>query len=231
MELEGKERLERLLDGKEAVIFDFDNILVDSEPYHFEAYNEVFSKYGHTLDRDEYWREWTSKGGGAEGEIARYDLDLDPDDIRREKDPIYTRFCRTKIEMFPSAKEIVGMLGTAGFVLAIASGSYERDIRTIIEKNGVENSFSAVVGKDDIERTKPDPETYLKACSLINIHPSSCLAVEDAEKGVISAKEAGMDVIVVETEITRGFDFSGADLVLQDLDRLGEMLKEILPDQ
>ena len=228
--MEGKDRLERLLEGKEAVIFDFDNILVDSEPYHYEAYNEVFSRYGHTLDREEYWREWTSKGGGAEGEIARYGLALDPDDIRSEKDPIYSGFCRTKIEMFPSAKEIVEILGDAGVMLAIASGSYERDIRIIIEKNGVASRFRAVVGKDGIERTKPDPETYLKACSMIHVDPSSCLAVEDAEKGVIAAKDAGMDVLVVETEITRGFDFSGADLVLQDLDRLGEMLKEILLD-
>jgi beta-phosphoglucomutase-like phosphatase (HAD superfamily) len=228
IELDRKRTLAELIEDKKAVIFDFDNILVDSEPYHYKAYNIVFSKRGHTLDRDEYWLEWTSKGGGAEGEIARHNLLMDPDDIRSEKDPIYSEFCRTSITMFPDAKEIVEAFHRAGYTLSIASGSYERDIRTIIVKNGIESYFSAVVGKDGIQRTKPHPETFLKACSLIEIPPSDCLAIEDAEKGVRAAKEAGMDVIVIETELTRGFDFSGTDLVLPDLGGLRAALDEIL---
>ncbi len=227
--MERKNKLAQLLEDKKAVIFDFDNILVDSEPFHYEAYNIVFAKRGHELDREEYWLEWTSKGGGAEGEIARYDLPMNADDIRSEKDPIYSEFCRTRIVMFPEAREIVETFHRSGYTLAIASGSYERDIRTIIAKNGIESYFAAVVGKDGIQRTKPHPETFLKACSLIDTRPADCLAIEDAEKGVRAAKEAGMDVIVIETELTRGFDFSGADLVLPDLGRLRADLDEILP--
>ena len=223
-----KQTLAELLDGKEAVIFDFDNILVDSEPFHYEAYNIVFSKRGHSLDREEYWLEWTSRGGGAEGEISRYDLQMDPEEIRSEKDPIYSEFCRTSISMFPEARGIIEACHRAGYTLAIASGSYERDIRTILARNGIESHFAAVVGKDDIKRTKPHPETYLMACSLIDVHPSACLAVEDAEKGVRAAKEAGMDVIVIETDLTRGFDFPGADLLLQDLGELKTELEEML---
>jgi beta-phosphoglucomutase len=222
--------LSGLLEDKKAVIFDFDNILVDSEPYHYQAYDIVFSKRGHSLDRNEYWLEWTSRGGGAEGEIARHDLQMDPDEIRREKDPIYSEFCRTSISMFPGAAEIIEALHRKGYTLAIASGSYERDIRTILASYRIEDYFAAVVGKDGIRRTKPDPETYLKTSSLIRTAPPLCLAVEDAEKGVRSAKEAGMDVIVVETDLTRGFDFSDADLVLSDLAELKAVLDEILSD-
>ena len=220
--------LDRLLSGKKAVVFDFDNVLVDSEPYHFEAYNIVFSRRGHELDREEYWLEWTSKGGGAEGEIARHELPMDPDEIRSEKDPIYSDFCRTSIEMFPAAREILSTLASAGYTLAIASGSYERDIRTIIESNGVEGHFSAVVGKDGIKRTKPDPETYLEAARRLGIPPGSCLAIEDAEKGVRSAHGAGMEVIVIGTDLTRNLEIEGADLTLQNLDELRSMLREIL---
>ena len=222
------EILGRLLAGKKAVVFDFDNVLVDSEPYHFEAYNTVFAKRGHILDRDEYWLEWTSKGGGAEGEIARHGLPMDPDEIRREKDPIYSEFCRTSIEMFPAAREIMASLAGAGYTLAIASGSYERDIRTIITSNHIEDLFSAVVGKDDIARTKPDPETYIEAARRLGISPASCLAIEDAEKGVKSAHGAGMEVIVVMTDLTRGLAIEGADLTLRDLDELGSALRELL---
>jgi HAD superfamily hydrolase (TIGR01509 family) len=220
--------LGKLLVGKRAVIFDFDNVLVDSEPYHFEAYNIVFSKRGHTLDSEEYWLEWTSKGGGAEGEIARYGLPMDPDEIRSEKDPLYSEFCRTSIGMFPAAGQIIAALAGAGYELAIASGSYEHDIRTILAANRVEHLFSAIVGKDGIKRTKPDPETYLEAAERLGIPPASCLAVEDAEKGVKSAHGAGMEVVVVLTDLTRDLGIGGADLTLQGLDELGAALREIL---
>jgi len=226
--LSTSEILGGLLAKKRAVIFDFDNVLVDSEPYHFEAYNIVFSKRGHALDRDEYWLEWTSKGGGAEGEIARYGLRMDPAEIRREKDPIYSEFCRTSIEMFPSAVEIVEALAGAGYTLAIASGSYERDIRTILAANSVEHLFGAVVGKDRIERTKPDPETYLEAARRLGMPPASCLAVEDAEKGVRSAHGAGMEVIVVLTDLTRNLGIDGAELTLGNIDELRNAIREIL---
>lgn len=222
------EILGRLLAGKKAIVFDFDNVLVDSEPYHFEAYNIVFSKRGHALNRDEYWLEWTSKGGGAEGEIARHNLPMDPDEIRSEKDPIYSDFCRTSIEMFPAAGEILSSLSGAGYTLAVASGSYERDIRTILASNRIEGLFEVVVGKDNIANTKPDPETYIEAARRLGIPPGSCLAIEDAEKGVKSAHGAGMDVIVVMTELTRALEIDGADLTLRDLNELGSLLREIL---
>ena len=155
---------------------------------------------------------------------------MDPDEIRREKDPIYSEFCRTSIEMFPGAVEIVEALVKAGYTLAIASGSYERDIRTILTANRVEHLFEAVVGKDGIARTKPDPETYLEASRRLGIPPASCLAVEDAEKGVRSAHGAGMEVIVVLTDLTRNLSIDGADLTLRDLDELGDALREILGD-
>ncbi len=217
--MEKLETLKNILAGTEAVIFDFDNIIVDSEPYHYAAYAAVFALRGHEIDREEYWREWTSRGGGAEGEIERYGLDLDPAAIRREKDPIYAEYCRSgTVRPFPPALEIVKAFKRAGYTLAIASGSYERDIRAICAGHGIENDFSAVVGKDHIRRIKPHPETYLRAAEKIGVPPSRCLAIEDAEKGIRSAKDAAMSVIVIETPITRGLPLEGADLQLSSLD-------------
>ncbi len=228
--VEKSETLKRILADTRAVIFDFDNIIVDSEPSHYEAYAAVFARKGHDLDREEYWREWTSRGGGAEGEIERYGLDLDPVEIRREKDPIYAELCRNgSVRPFPEAFTIIRALRDAGYVLAIASGSYEGDIRAILSAHGIESDFSAVVGKDGIERIKPHPETYLTAAATIGVPPRYCLAIEDAEKGIRSAKGAGMRVIVIETVITRGLPLDGADLKLSDLDEFASLIKEVLP--
>ncbi len=224
--------LRRLVAQSSAAVFDFDNVIADSEPYHFEAYRRVFEKRGHVLDRDEYWREWTSHGGGAEGEIARHHLDMDPSEIRAEKDPIYAAFCRSgEIVLFPEALRVVEAFERAGLVLAIASGSYERDIRAILHANGAEGLFSVIVGKDGIARYKPHPETYLLAAERLGIPPARCLAVEDADKGVKSAKGAGMSVILIETDITRSLGIAGADLACAGLGELHALLMEILREK
>jgi HAD superfamily hydrolase (TIGR01509 family) len=220
--------LERLLASASAVIFDFDNVIVDSEPFHYEAYASVFARRGHTIDRDEYWLEWTSRGGGAESEIRRYRLALDPNEIRAEKDPVYSAFCASgAIKPFPEAVGVIEALRRAGFTLGIASGSYERDIRAILAANGLLTHFAAIVGKDGVKRFKPHPDTYLLAAEALGAEPARCLAIEDAEKGVTSAREAGMRVILIETPITRDLRLRGADLKLSSLGELRDLLEEI----
>lgn len=210
-----------IIDGTKAVIFDFDNVLVDSEPFHYMAYARVFGSRGHTLDRDEYWLEWTSKGGGAEGEISRHGLAFNPAMIRVEKDPIYSSFCMSgEIPFFPAALKIIEGFHAYGHLLAIASGSYGRDIRALLSGAGLEDLFRAVIGKDGIEKTKPHPETYTRAVAALGLGAAECFAVEDAEKGVIAAHKAGMKVVTIETEVTKGFDLGASDLHLSGLDEL-----------
>jgi len=222
------ERLAGLLTAAEAVIFDFDNVIVDSEPYHFEAYRKVFAEEGHTLDQEEYWMEWTFRGGGAEGEISRHNLDLDPDYMRSKKDPVYSAFCDGgDIRVNPEAGEIITQLKRMGLTLAIASGSYTRDIMSIIRRNGLEDYFDAFIGKDLVSNTKPHPETYIQAAGSLDKPPSCCLAVEDAAKGIVSAHRAGMPVIAVETEITRGFDLEEADITFASLAEFADTLAAI----
>jgi beta-phosphoglucomutase-like phosphatase (HAD superfamily) len=220
------DKLAALLKGRSSVIFDFDNVIVDSEPYHFEAYSRVFAEEGHRLDREEYWMEWTFRGGGAEGEISRHGLDLDPDFIRSKKDPVYSEFCDGgAIRVNRPSLKIIEALRDMGYILAIASGSYTRDIISILRAGAMEDYFDAVIGKDQVSSTKPHPETYLAAASSLKKEPAQCLAVEDAAKGIISAHAAGMPVLAVETEITRGFDLGEADLVFSSLEELAEAVR------
>lgn len=220
--------LKRLIESSSAAIFDFDNVIVDSEPYHFEAYARVFAKRGHSLDRDEYWLEWTSRGGGAESEIERYKLRMEADEVRAEKDPIYGGFCSSgAIKPFPEALGIIDALRQRGLTIAIASGSYERDIRAILGANALEHYFSVIVGKDHIARLKPHPDTYIVAAEKLGVEPARCLAIEDAEKGIRSARDAGMRVILIETPITRDLELDGADLALSSLAELRDLLEKM----
>jgi HAD superfamily hydrolase (TIGR01509 family) len=197
------------------VIFDFDGVLVDSERFHYRAYNAVFQKYGHTIDETEYYKYWTSLGLGPAGEIERHGLSIDPLAIRREKRPIFSEYCRDgTIRFFPEAREFVDRLWRAKKTLAIASGTMGSDIEAILENEGVRDRFASVVGSDTAA-LKPSPEGFLTVLREVGASAADAVVVEDAEKGVGAALAAGLPVVVVRTTETRDIDFDGADLVLE----------------
>jgi HAD superfamily hydrolase (TIGR01509 family) len=220
--------LARLLDRARGIIFDFDGLLADSERYHFLSYSEVFARHGHTIDEKEYYKYWTSLGHGARGEIERHGLDLDPADIIEKKRPIFSRYCRDgSIRFYPEAREMVKLFADSGRKLAIASGSHRADIEAILENEGLRRLFPVIVGKDDVSRTKPDPEVFIKTIGLLELQAGDCLVLEDAEKGLQAAKAAGIPIIVVRSPETRAFDFPGADLVVDGLDEMMKLTGEI----
>lgn len=196
------------------MILDFDGFLADSEKYHFLSYQEVFARHGHAIDETEYYKYWTSLGHGARGEIERHRLDLDPEAIRREKVPIFTRYCEDgSIELFPEAKEFLDILWAQGKKMAIASGSATHDIRAVLRNGGVSDRFETILGSDIVAAIKPAPDIFLKTLRTLALPPTACVVFEDAEKGMFAAIEAGIPVVVVRTRETADFDFSRADLV------------------
>jgi HAD superfamily hydrolase (TIGR01509 family) len=211
-------------------ILDFDGFLADSERYHYLSYTEVFARYGHKIDETEYYKYWTSLGHGAKGEIERHNLDLDPMAIREEKVPIFSRYCRNgSIRLFPEANELLQVLNATGKTLAIASGSFAPDILAVLENAGVDDCFEAILGSDTIPGIKPAPDVFLKALEVIGMEAADCVVFEDAEKGMSAAIEAGIPVVIVLTEQTKGFDFSRADLVADSLAELVDLAKRSTP--
>jgi HAD superfamily hydrolase (TIGR01509 family) len=226
MSTDSEQKAKSLLSKAKGIILDFDGLIADSEPFHYKAYNAVFEKYGHTLDPDEYWVEFTSKGKGIQGEIERHNLklDADPDEMRKQKFEIYSQFCRSgEIKLFPEAKKFVELLRER-YKIAIASGSFEHDIRAILKNAGTENLVSIILGKDPSRREKPYPDIFLKAAEQLGLAPSECLVVEDALKGLTAAKEAGIPCIIVRNHLNMNIDFSEADLALPGLSNFNSYL-------
>jgi beta-phosphoglucomutase-like phosphatase (HAD superfamily) len=212
------------------VIFDFDGVLVDSERFHYLAYNAVFQKHGHSIDETEYYKYWTSLGLGPKGEVERHGLSIDPAAIRREKRPIFSEFCRNgTIRFFPEAREFVDLLWRARKTLAIASGTMGSDIDAILENEGVRGHFAAVVGSDTVAALKPAPDIFQRVLSDVRASPREAVVVEDAEKGVGSAIAAGVPVVVVRTKETRAIEFTGADLVVESHQELVELARRTFP--
>jgi HAD superfamily hydrolase (TIGR01509 family) len=221
-------RFARLFSAR-VIIFDFDGVLVDSERFHYQSYNAVFQKYGHTINQTEYAKYWTSLGLGPRGEIERYRLNIDPLAIRREKRPIFSELCRNgTIRFFPEARELVDRLTRAKKTLAIASGTMRVDIEAILENEGIRDRFASVVGSDTAA-LKPDPESFLHVLREVNAKPSDAVIVEDAEKGVGAAVAAKIPVVVVRTPETSAIEFVGADLILESHAELIDFARRMFP--
>jgi len=216
---ERRQTLKTLLDRCEAVILDFDGLIADSEPFHYRAYNEVFERYGHSIDAEEYWVEITSKGKGIQGEIERYNLKLDvkPEEMRQQKFEIYSRFCQNgDIKLFPEAKQFIESL-KGRFKVAIASGSWAHDIRAILKNENADSLVQTILGKEPPRPEKPSPDIFLEAAQELNLPPAKCVVVEDALKGLTAARDAGMFCIIVRNRLNQNIDFTGADLILESL--------------
>ena len=217
---------EKLVGQARGLIFDFDGFLADSEKYHFLSYKEVFARHDHHIDETEYYKYWTSLGHGAKGEIQRHDLDLDPLAIRKEKIPIFSRYCEDgSIELFDEAKDLLDIFSKTDKTMAIASGSATYDIEAVLRNGGVTDTFKTILGSNIVDRIKPAPDIFLRALEEIDLRPDECVIFEDAEKGMLAAIDAGIPVVIVLTRETSGFDFSRADLVLDSHTELLELAR------
>lgn len=220
------QRLHTLLDSCKGIILDFDGLIADSEPFHYKAYSEVFQQYGHTIDPDEYWVEFTSKGLGIQGEIDRYNLQLDvkPEDMRKQKFEIYSRYCQSgEIKLFPEARKFIEKIN-GRFQVAIASGSWAHDIRAILQNAQADSLVQTILGKAPPRPEKPFPDIFLDAARELEVAPEQCLVVEDALKGLTAAQDAGMACVIIRNPLNLNIDFSQADVVLDNLSEFIQVL-------
>jgi len=230
-ELARRERFTSLF-SVPVIVFDFDGVLVDSERFHYAAYNAVFKKYGHSINEAEYYKYWTSLGQGPAGEIERHRLALNPRHIRGEKRPIFSEYCRNgTIRFFPEAREMVARLWRAEKTLAIASGTTLPDIEAILKNEKLKGRFAAIAGSDTVSLLKPAPDIFLHVLRALGVPPSQALVVEDAEKGLYGAIAAEIPVVIVRTPETRTIDFSAADLVLDSHAELVDMVRRTFPER
>jgi len=188
-----------------AVLFDFDGVLVDSEPLHFRAMRQALVAEGFTIDEQEYWRHLLAHDdrGAIRIALERHGVPYDGARIealtRRKAEAFEAELA--DIAFFPGARELVLSLSRE-LPVAIASGARRVEIEAILKAGGLRDAFSAVVGIDDVSRSKPDPEPYLTAMRRLNdrapgLQPAHCLVIEDSTTGIAAGLAAGMKVLAV----------------------------------
>jgi beta-phosphoglucomutase len=215
-----------------AIVFDFDGVLADSEPLHFDAFRRVLAAHGVTLTREDYDAKYLGfDDAGAFGAILR-DRGQSPDAaaieaLVEEKLHVFEDVVGNRNVLFPGASDCVRRLG-ASLPLAIASGALTQDINLILSGTGLRDAFDVVVGAEHTPRSKPHPDPYALAVRLLQERgrvPSGpaaaagCVAIEDSRWGIQSAKAAGLRCIAVTTSYGAR-DLTEADLVVDSLDEV-----------
>lgn len=183
----------------DAVVFDMDGLLIDSERPIRDAWIEVTKEAGRPLSAEDYL--------GVIGlgiERARPHLQallgdgLLYDDVReRVRLRLLERYGRTGYPPKPGARELLGALQQRGVPCGVASSTYLGEITRRLGLIGLLQLMRAVAGGDEVEHPKPAPDVYLLAARRLGVEPARCLAFEDTETGARAAMAAGMQVIVV----------------------------------
>jgi HAD superfamily hydrolase (TIGR01509 family) len=209
------------------VIFDFDGVIVDSEALQHRAYNQVLRRFGVSVDKEEYGREWIAAGLGPEHAVRTYGLPATPTELRRLKDPIYHLLLREEAALVPGARSALERL-SAAFPVALATNSNRQDTSFVLERFGLQGHFAVVVTREQYERPKPAPDAFATAAARLGLPAARCVVIEDAYKGVVAAAEAGCRCIAFPHDYTANNDVSRATMVVRSLDELTVSLVESL---
>lgn len=195
-----------------AILFDFNGVLVDDEPIHFEMFRKVLAEEGVELTSRDYYDKYLGfdDDGCFRAVLLAAGREPRAEDLSRliaRKAAYYQlRIRQQGYPFFPGAKELIEEAAAAELMLGVVSGALRDEVEGALEQIGVRQSFKAVVTADDVERSKPDPESYRRALELLNalpplpprlFHPHEVLAIEDSPAGLASAAANGLPTLGV----------------------------------
>jgi HAD superfamily hydrolase (TIGR01509 family) len=202
-----------------AVIFDMDGLMIDSEPLHYEAYAAVFRELGKEYPLEDNNRLYIglSDIDEAKDMIVRYTLPITHEELVRRKQKAYKDLISTSIVPQPGLIQLLHDLKIENYNIAIASSSNREEIATIIKTLNISSFIDDYCSAEEVKHGKPAPDLFLLAAKKLKVKATDCLVLEDAPKGLGAATNAGMNVIAVPNEYTREHDFSKADMVVNSL--------------
>ena len=207
---------------KKAILFDFDGVLVNSDPFQFEAHRRALEKFGISITHEDYVENGSGKNKKSfyENMQDKHGVILNIEEVQKTKREIYKELLG-EVKLMDGVQETLERL-QGKFKLAIASTTHLENIRKILQNCGVENFFEAISSSKELEKGKPFPDVYLDAMNKLGFLPEECVAVEDSRNGIKAAKDACAKCIVIPNEFTKLQDLSSADLRLDSISQLTE---------
>ncbi|MBN1359525.1 MAG: HAD family phosphatase [Sedimentisphaerales bacterium] len=214
----------------QAVIFDFDGVITDSEILHFRAFNKVLAPHGLELTKKEYYGKYLglSDVDCFKTLIGEGRLGIPAAQVKalvQKKTHVFEELARTDGKIIEGVREFLGLLAAEKVRTAICSGALRAEIELILEDANLRGFFEVIVSAEEVKRGKPHPDGFLLALKRLNaggvtrIAPQQCVVIEDSHWGLQAAKAAGMQTVAV-TNTYEADQLAGAGKIVTRLDAL-----------
>ncbi|HCB22943.1 TPA: hypothetical protein DEP06_03965 [Candidatus Daviesbacteria bacterium] len=207
-----------------AVIYDFDDTMVDSDSLHIESWEANLKEHYIDIAGFKKWRAENLMGRSstenAKSIVKRYGINIDPEIFYKRKVEIFMKIAVDKLKLLPGLVKSLKLFKKEGLRLAISTGSPKKYVDAVLKKYGLTKYFDVIVTSEDITRSKPDPQMYLIASDRLKLSPAECVVIEDIPAGIQSAKAAGCKCIAVPNKNVTNQDYSKADLILNSLEKI-----------
>lgn len=209
-------------DEMKGIIFDLDGVLLSTDHFHYLAWKALADRLGVPFnEKKNDLLRGVSRMESLEIVLGKRSIEFSPEEklaFATEKNETYRSFLQTLTPSFVASDvpRTLEKLRETGLKLAVGSSS--KNTPLILERTDLRKYFDAVSDGNNISKSKPDPEVFLKAAQFIGLSPSDCAVVEDADSGILAAKRGGFYAISIGDAITNGLDD-------RHIDSLAELLE------
>ena len=213
----------------EAILFDHDGTLVDSEFSHFEMWASVLLALGINLTEEEYIRHHAGIPTPANATfiVDKYSLTISPSVLMGAKNSATESFLsKQAFPLIAGAREAIDFFSQKDIKLAIVTGAGKEGVNATILSNSFEDKFQVIVSGDDVDNSKPSADCYLLAIQRLAVNACDCIAIEDSENGVAAAVSADIPCIAISTPMSRYHDLSKAMKICANLDEAKTWIAE-----
>ncbi len=201
------------------IIFDFDGVLIDSEPLYLRSVNVILAECGVKQVTQTEYQRWIGSTAKLTWQALTRDRNL-PQPAQHYQDRyevVLEDVLKQELTLRPEAVELLDVIGRRGIVCGLATSSRRKWMTIKLDKLGLTDFFTAAVCSTDVRRTKPAPDIYLRTAERMQIDPKDAIAIEDSPVGITSATAAGIWTIGLRTEMTTTLDISKADEIIDNL--------------
>jgi len=185
-----------------ALLFDLNGTMIDDMEFHNKAWFTILNDH---LGGDISYAEVKKQMYGKNDELLKRVFGDDcftqqqMDEISIKKEKIYQQDYQPHLHLIAGLDDVLKRANSLGILMAIGSAAIPFNINFVLDGLNIRHYFKTIVSADDVEKSKPNPETFLKGAKNLGIAPKDCLVLEDAPKGVEAALNAGMECVVLST--------------------------------
>lgn len=209
------------LKGVQALVFDMDGVLIDSEPLHLLAYQKFLQDFGLTfLEEDNHKFLGMKDLDCAKHLVERHKLTITALEFVERKESVLHQLFVEQLKVQPGVLQTLENALKLNIPTVIASSATMPTIELVVKLTGTAKFFRHLCSGDEVTNGKPAPDVFLLAAERLGVKPSECLVIEDTFNGVCAAKAAGMMCIAIPCQATKHQDFAHADLVLASMEEV-----------